>query len=57
MAKATRGEVARILAEASGAARDPAGVAELVERAGLRVELVEPAKAGGAWSVDVIRSA
>jgi cytoplasmic iron level regulating protein YaaA (DUF328/UPF0246 family) len=53
MAKATRGEVARILAEATETPRDPAGVAEIVSRAGLRAELVEPAASGAAWHLDV----
>jgi len=47
MAKATRGDVARILVEAQQSASDPEGVAALVERAGLRVEL-------NASSLDVI---
>lgn len=41
MAKATRGDVARILVEAPQPATDPEGVAALVERAGLRVELTK----------------
>jgi cytoplasmic iron level regulating protein YaaA (DUF328/UPF0246 family) len=49
MAKATRGDVARILVEAKQPASDPEGVAALVERAGLRVEL-------NASSLDVILS-
>lgn len=40
MAKATRGDVARLLAEAPAAPHDPEGVAALVEAAGLRSELV-----------------
>ena len=35
---------------------DPAGVAGIVERAGLRVELVEPSRIGGGWNLDVILS-
>jgi cytoplasmic iron level regulating protein YaaA (DUF328/UPF0246 family) len=43
MAKATRGDVARILVEAKRPASDPEGVADLVEKAGLRVELTATA--------------
>lgn len=56
MAKATRGEVARLLAQARGTPRDPEGVATLVARAGHRVELTGPAR-DGSWSVDVITPA
>ena len=54
MAKATRGDVARILVEAKNTSDDPDGVAEIVAKAGLRVELVEPSKPGATWSLDVI---
>lgn len=57
MAKATRGEVARILANSRSIPGDPAQVAASVEAAGLHVELIEPAKPGDAWSLDVIRPA
>jgi len=53
MAKATRGDVARILARARGVPRDPEGVAALVERAGHRVEL-GPGPRGDAAALDVI---
>jgi cytoplasmic iron level regulating protein YaaA (DUF328/UPF0246 family) len=56
MAKATRGDVARILVEADEVPGDPFGAAELVARGGLRVELVEPARDDGAWQLDVILS-
>jgi cytoplasmic iron level regulating protein YaaA (DUF328/UPF0246 family) len=56
MAKATRGDVARILVADRGTSDDPAGVAGIVERAGLRVELVEPSRIGGGWNLDVILS-
>lgn len=56
MAKATRGDVARILVESKSASDDPAGVEKIVADAGLRTELVEPAKAGAAWNLDVILS-
>jgi hypothetical protein len=56
MAKATRGDVARILIESATAPSDPAAVAALVEKAGLRVELVPPAGGGRSWSLDVILS-
>jgi cytoplasmic iron level regulating protein YaaA (DUF328/UPF0246 family) len=49
MAKATRGDVARILAEAKDLPVDAEGVADIVEKAGLRVELT-------ATSLDVILS-
>jgi cytoplasmic iron level regulating protein YaaA (DUF328/UPF0246 family) len=55
MAKAVRGEVARLLVEAGAAPQDPAAVAALVERAGERVELRAPGTAAGSWSLDVVR--
>lgn len=54
MAKATRGDVARILVETKNSSDDPSGVATIVEKAGLKVELVEPTKSGAPWSLDVI---
>ncbi len=54
MAKATRGEVARLLVEAPAVATDPEGVATIVEAAGRRVEL---GQAQGAWQLDVILGA
>lgn len=54
MAKATRGDVARILVEAQDTSDDPNRIAKIVSDAGLRVELVEPAKQSAAWSLDVI---
>jgi hypothetical protein len=58
MAKATRGDVARaLLVRADGAGQDastPQEVAAVAAAAGLRCELVAPAKAGGAWSLDVL---
>lgn len=57
MAKATRGEVAGILARAHTIPSDPEEVAGLVENAGLCVELKAPAKSGGSWSLNVIRAA
>lgn len=56
MAKATRGDVARILVESKKASDDPHTVAQIVEAAGLRCELIEPPKPGGQWSLDVIQS-
>jgi cytoplasmic iron level regulating protein YaaA (DUF328/UPF0246 family) len=56
MAKATRGDVARILIESASAPSDPSAVADLVEKAGLRVELVTPSGGGRPWSLDVILS-
>lgn len=54
MAKATRGDVARILVRARRRAKGPEGVAEIVAAAGLRVELVELEKPAGAWRLDVV---
>jgi hypothetical protein len=54
MAKATRGDVARVLLGSRATPRDPQGVAAVVERSGRRVELGAPARAGGAWTLDVI---
>jgi hypothetical protein len=50
MAKAVRGEVARIALEESDPPSDPAGLAELVEGGGHRVELAD-------GFLDVIESA
>jgi cytoplasmic iron level regulating protein YaaA (DUF328/UPF0246 family) len=54
MAKATRGDVARILVESKEASDEPAGVEKIVGDAGLRTELVEPMKPGDPWNLDVI---
>ena len=55
MVKAVRGDVARHLVEHGGPIASPEDVAAVVERAGERVELHAPAKAGGAWRLDVLR--
>ncbi len=57
MAKATRGDVARILVRSRATPRDPAAVAALVERAGHRVELVDGVAGRAPWSLDVIAAA
>ncbi|MGK2878658.1 MAG: YaaA family protein [Solirubrobacterales bacterium] len=54
MAKATRGDVARILVESKAVSDEPAGVEKIVADAGLRTELVEPARGGDSWNLDVI---
>jgi cytoplasmic iron level regulating protein YaaA (DUF328/UPF0246 family) len=54
MAKAVRGEVARLLLTAGRAPRSPEGVAEIVAAAGRRVELAE---GRGGWTLDVIEPA
>jgi len=54
MAKATRGDVARLVVAARSDPRDPAALAALVERSGRVVELREPARAGAPWALDVI---
>jgi len=54
MAKATRGDVARLLVAAPHTPTDPEGVASLAEAGGLRVEL---AHAKGAWQLDVVLAA
>ena len=51
MAKATRGDVARLLVQAPDEPTDAEGVAALAEAAGLRVEL---GRAKGAWQLDVL---
>lgn len=56
MAKATRGDVARILVESTKASDDPTTVATIVAAAGLRTEIVEPPSAGKPWALDVILS-
>jgi hypothetical protein len=59
MAKAVRGTVARELLQEPRAASEPADVAAVAERGeGVgRVELHAPARAGGAWVVDVVAAA
>ncbi len=54
MAKATRGHVARSLAEHPGLPEDPEGVAEVLERGGHRVELAPPGGASRVWILDVV---
>ena len=58
MAKATRGDVARaLLTRAGGDGRDaatPDEVADVVRAAGMRCELMGPARPGRAWSLDVL---
>lgn len=56
MAKATRGDVARMLVESAEASDDPTAVAKIVSAAGLRTELVAPTSAGKPWALDVILS-
>jgi hypothetical protein len=55
MAKAVRGEVARLLVEQRRAARTPEEVAGTVEAAGERVELRPPSRKGGPWALSVVR--
>jgi cytoplasmic iron level regulating protein YaaA (DUF328/UPF0246 family) len=59
MAKAVRGTVARGLLKERRAASEPSDVAAVAQRGeGVgRVELHEPARAGGAWVVEVIAAA
>lgn len=58
MAKATRGDVARLVAQARTDPTSPEALATLVERSGRVVELVPPARRGGpgaeTWTLDVI---
>ncbi|UTI64388.1 peroxide stress protein YaaA [Paraconexibacter antarcticus] len=57
-AKATRGDVARALLQRMGGgaadASTPVEVAAVVTAAGLRCELVEPARPGAPWCLDVL---
>lgn len=55
MAKAVRGEVARSLVLERGAPGTPEGVAEVVERAGERVELTPPRRPASPWTLAVVR--
>ncbi|MCW2990003.1 MAG: yaaA, partial [Solirubrobacterales bacterium] len=55
MAKAVRGEVARLLVEEQRAPGGPEEVAGLVEAAGERVELRRPGKPGSPWSLEIVR--
>jgi cytoplasmic iron level regulating protein YaaA (DUF328/UPF0246 family) len=57
MAKAVRGEVARMLVETRATPRDPEAVAAIVEAAGERVELRPPARPRAPWALDVVRPA
>jgi cytoplasmic iron level regulating protein YaaA (DUF328/UPF0246 family) len=54
MAKATRGDVARLLVESESTSDEPAGVEKIVADAGLRTELVRPGKPNDPWNLDVI---
>ncbi|MFL5843834.1 MAG: YaaA family protein [Solirubrobacteraceae bacterium] len=55
MAKAVRGEVARLLVRERRAVSTPEEVAALVEKAGERVELRRPAKPTAPWSLEIVR--
>lgn len=55
MAKAVRGEVARLLVTERRSPASPEDVAALVAAAGERVELSPPARAGDAWTLAVVR--
>jgi cytoplasmic iron level regulating protein YaaA (DUF328/UPF0246 family) len=55
MAKAVRGEVARLLVTEKAPPGSPEQVAALVERSGERVELRPPPKPGAAWSLEIVR--
>ena len=56
MAKATRGDVARILVEAKSNPADPYEVARTVEATGLKCEVVEPMKPTDPWFLDAIQT-
>lgn len=55
MAKATRGELARVLCESPSIPTTAEAVAEIAERAGMRVELAEPADSRSAYALTVVR--
>jgi cytoplasmic iron level regulating protein YaaA (DUF328/UPF0246 family) len=55
MAKAVRGEVARLLVTERRQPAGPEEVAALVEAAGERVELRPPAKPAAPWSLEIVR--
>ncbi|MEJ7783440.1 MAG: peroxide stress protein YaaA [Solirubrobacteraceae bacterium] len=55
MAKAVRGEVARLLVVERREPASPEEVAELVAAAGERVELRSPSKAGSTWTLEIVR--
>jgi cytoplasmic iron level regulating protein YaaA (DUF328/UPF0246 family) len=57
MAKAVRGTVARRLLEADRPPAAPGDVAELADDGAGRVVLHEPARRGGAWTVEVVAPA
>ena len=54
MVKATRGDVARLLALHPATPRDPEEVAAVVEAGGHRVELSPPPRPGAPWALDVV---
>ncbi len=54
MAKATRGDVARILVGSKDSSDEPAGIEKIVADTGLRTELVEPKSPGAPWNLDII---
>lgn len=55
MAKAVRGEVARLLVAERRAPESPEDVAGLVAAAGERVELRPPPKPGASWTLELVR--
>lgn len=55
MAKAVRGEVARLLTLERRAPATPEEVAAAVEAAGERVELSPPGRPGAAWALQIVR--
>lgn len=57
MAKAVRGDVARLIAQATDAPADVEQVAQLVAAGGHRVALEPPAGSGAAWRLNVVQPA
>ncbi|MEU8591250.1 peroxide stress protein YaaA [Streptomyces sp. NPDC048664] len=52
--KATKGRIVRSLLAEGAAPKDPAGLVEALRDLGYVVEAAAPARAGGAWSLDVL---
>jgi hypothetical protein len=52
--KATKGRIVRSLLTSGAAPRNPAGLVEALRDLGYVVEAEAPARAGQAWSLDVL---
>lgn len=55
LAKAVRGEVARLVVQQRRAPETPEAVAEIVAQAGERIELTPPPKPAAPWTLSIVR--